>query len=236
MSHRLSAALAVAGLAAVLLTGCATPVGGASPSPAADEPVTQPQEIDAAWLDAGRMIGVVTMGSSTCVPLAESVDAAGQTLTVTLADPEAEACTKDLAPRVTLVPVPEGVDVTQDVDILTVGAVDGRGELDGLDDAGGTPGEETDYLPSAGWTDTDGQFVLLTWGSSTCAPVAETVTASGPAEVTVIFATGPVDQVCTMDMAPRALAVQAPEEIEEDGTFAVLVGAEFDNIRIPILD
>ena len=197
--------------------------------------MTQPQEIDAAWLDAGRMIGVVTMGSSTCVPMAESVDAAGQALTVTLADPDAEACRTDLVPRVTLVAVPEGVDVTEDVDILTVGAVDGRGELDGLDGPVGETGGETDYLPSAGWTDTEGQFVLLTWGSSTCAPMAETVTASGPAEVTVIFATGPVDQVCTMDMAPRALVVQVTDEVDDDDAFAVLVGAEFDNVRIPIL-
>src|SRR5690606_34524378 len=98
-------------------------------------------------------------------------------------------------------------------------------------------GGETDYAPSAGWTGEDGQFVILTWGSSSCAPMAETVTASGPAEVTVIFATPPTDQVCTMDMAPRALitAVDGLDADDDAEVFAVLTGAEFDNVRIPIV-
>ena len=90
----------------------------------------------------------------------------------------------------TFVAVPEGVDPAKDLEI----SVSGDGyhrrptDLDGVDGLGG-PGGETDYAPSAGWTDDDGQFVfLLTWGSSTCLPVVESVEATGPAEVTVTFA------------------------------------------------
>ena len=93
----------------------------------------------------------------------------------------------------------------------------------------------TDYLPSAGWTDTDGQFVLLTWGSSSCAPVISEVAASGPAEVTVTFETPAADQVCTMDMAPRA-AVAVVDGLEEDSdvTLVLAGGPEFDNVTVPI--
>ena len=45
-------------------------------------------------------------------------------------------------------------------------------DLAGVPGLGG-PGSETDFEPSAGWTDQDGMFVLLTWGSSTCPPVVD---------------------------------------------------------------
>ena len=63
-------------LASLALAGCATPSGG-TPS---QEPTTQEETVDAdpdlgaAWLDNGRIIGLVTLGSSTCIPEAESAD------------------------------------------------------------------------------------------------------------------------------------------------------------------
>ena len=73
--------------------------------------------MDAAWLDDGRIIGLVTTGSSTCVPAAdEAMLEDDGTLSVTLVEPEADtACTTDLVPRVTLVEVPEGVDPAEDL-------------------------------------------------------------------------------------------------------------------------
>jgi hypothetical protein len=154
---------------------------------------------------------------------------------VTLVEPDADtACTSDLVPRVTLVEVPEGVDPSQDLAITVTGdGFAGSTDLEGVE--GLTGGGMTDYLPSAGWTDTDGQFVLLTWGSSSCVPVISDVAASGPAEVTVTFETPAADQVCTMDMAPRA-TVAVVEGLEEDSDVSlVLVGSpEFDNVSIPI--
>ncbi|MCR2764944.1 hypothetical protein NQ152_15660 [Microbacterium sp. zg.B48] len=233
-SHRLLALPVAVLLTGLALAGCAAPVAGApSSSPAAGG--GEEQEIDAAWLDDGRMIGLVTQGSSGCVPTAEDATLDGSVLTVTLVGPDADtACTADYGPRVSLVVLPAGVDPTQDLEIRVTG--DGwRGDTD-LDGVPGlTAGGTTDYAPSAGWTDADGQFVILTWGSSTCAPMVETVTLSGPSEVTVLFATPPTDQVCTMDLAPRAVLAVAEGLADDAETFAVLTGAEFDNVRIPIV-
>ena len=78
--------------------------------------------------------------------------------------------------------------------------------------------------------------MLLTWGSSSCVPVIAEVAASGPAEVTVTFETPAADQVCTMDMAPRATVVGLVDPLEEDSDVSlVLTGSpEFDNVVIPI--
>ena len=81
-------------------------------------------DLGAAWLDNGRMIGLVTLGSSTCVPPAESAD--GQRATACSRSPSPtpdadQACTADLVPRVTLVTVPEDVDPAQDLTIEVTG-------------------------------------------------------------------------------------------------------------------
>ena len=238
-SRSLVLAAGVALLTAGLLTACATPAGsGGTPAPSgsADSSGQSTEiEVDAAWLDGGRMIGLVTEGSSTCVPSAGETTYENAVLTVELVEPSGDtACTRDLVPRVTVVGLPEGVDPTQELEIRVTGEdLHGDTDLDGV--PGLTPGTETDYLPSAGWTDTDGQFVLLTWGSSSCAPVISEVAASGPAEVTVTFETPAADQVCTMDMAPRA-AVAVVDGLEEDSdvTLVLVGGPEFDNVRIPI--
>lgn len=222
-------------LAGGVLAGCASQAANAPTADPTDGGSTE-AEIDAAWLDDGRIIGLVTIGSSTCVPAADDATLqADGSLAVTLVEPDADAaCTADMAPRVTLVEVPEDVDPSQDLAITVTGdGYSGTAELDGVD--GLTGGGMTDYLPSAGWTETDGQFVLLTWGSSTCVPVISEVAASGPAEVTVTFETPPADQVCTMDMAPRAtLAVVDGLEEDSDVELVLSGGPEFDNVRIPI--
>ncbi|MET2011448.1 hypothetical protein ABXJ56_07860 [Microbacterium chocolatum] len=232
----------LAAVVAVALTGCATPAGSGGgggttePAPAPDASAPAAVEVDAAWLDDGRSIGIVTQGSSTCVPMAEDATYADGVLTVTLVEPEDAACTRDLVPRVSLVGVPEGVDPAEDLDIV----VDGEGfrgetELDGVSGLAG-PGGETQYAPSAGWTNTDGQFVVLTWGSSSCAPVFQEVVATGPAEVTATVEEPPADQVCTMDMAPRAAVLVVDGLEEDDAVELILTGSpEFADVRTPIL-
>lgn len=232
-------------VAAATLTACASPGGDSSaPTTESESAPTEPaaqdddagdtDDVEAAWLDGGRMIGLVTIGSSTCVPVAGEVSNDGQTIDVELADADPDAvCTSDLAPRATPVGVPEGVDPAQDVTIRVTGAgVQDDTDLDGVADL--APTGATDYLPSAGWAGDD-QLVLLTWGSSTCPPVVETVDVSAPDEVTVTWATPPADQACTMDMVPRA-AVVAVDGIDDDAeAFVVLTGAEFDDVRVPIV-
>ena len=243
MAPRTRSALAGLGLA-VLLTGvlaaCATGSGGTTPSASGggddDNGSGNEQEVGAAWLDGGRAIGIVTQGSSTCIPTAEETTYADGVLNVTLVEVEGDtACTADLVPRVSLVQVPGDVDPEQDLEIKVTG--DG---WTGDTDLGGVPGlktgGETDYLPSAGWTDVDGQFVILTWGSSSCVPVVENTEATSATEITVTFVTPPADQVCTMDMAPRGTVASVLEVEDEDAEiFAILTGAEFDNVRIPII-
>ncbi|WP_194397282.1 hypothetical protein [Microbacterium atlanticum] len=237
-SRSLVAGLGMALLAAGLLTACATPAGDSgstSGTPSETAPAGSTEiEVEAAWLDGGRMIGLVTEGSSTCVPTAGEVAYDNGVLEVEFIEPPADtACTRDLVPRVTVVGLPEGVDTTRELEVRVTGeGYHGEADLDpvpGLDQSG-----ETDYLPSAGWTDKDGQFVILTWGSSTCVPVIENVEGAG-AEVTVTFATPPADQPCTADMAPRGVVAQV-EGVDDDAeVFAILTGGEFDNVRVPII-
>src|SRR4051812_44751520 len=147
-----AAALALAGLA---LSGCASTAAG-SPTPAGSTSASPSVEADpdlgAAWLDSGRMIGLVTLGSSTCVPVADEpkFDSDG-VLQVTLMAPEAaKPCTADLVPRVTLVGVPSAVDPADDLQIQVTGdEYYGEVELAGV--KGLKAGGETDYNPSAGW-------------------------------------------------------------------------------------
>lgn len=234
-------ALTGLGLAALLtgvLTACATGSGGTpSTEPTAnDDGGSAEQEVGAAWLDGGRMIGIVTQGSSTCVPTAEETTYADGVLNVTLVDVEGDtACTADLVPRVSLVGVPGDVDPTQDLEIDVTG--DGwTGQTDLAGVAGLATGGETDYLPSAGWTDVDGQFVILTWGSSSCVPVVENTELTSDTEITVTFVDPPADQVCTMDMAPRGTVTAVADAVDSDtDMFAILTGAEFTGDRIPII-
>lgn len=217
-------------IAAGMLTGCA---GQAAPG----ESAVADLQLDAGWVDGGRMIAVVTKGSSTCVPTAEEPTFADGVVSVTFVDALADAgrpCTKDLVPRVTLVGVPEGVDPAQATRVdVAFGNAAGSVELPGVEGLAG-PGSQSDFLPSAGWL-TSGGFALVTWGSSSCAPVAETMKKTADAEITVTFETPPADRACTMDMAPRALLGSADGVAETAGVELVLVGDTFESTRIPIL-
>ena len=70
MTRRITTASALLLLGALALSGCAsTPGASSSPTPTASA-TGEEIEVDAAWLDGGSMIGLVTQGSSTCVPAA----------------------------------------------------------------------------------------------------------------------------------------------------------------------
>lgn len=220
--------------AALLIAGCTAGPGAqtptSSPAPSAGD-VDDRNDVEGALLDNGRMFAVITVGSSTCVPQVDEVTAQGQTVTVTLVDPEGDSpkpCTKDLAPRASLGELPEGVDPKTDITLnVTYGDIVDDVDLDGDPAATGTPGTSTEYLPSAGWFD-DGGLVLLTWGSSTCLPVIESLEGSGNAG-TATFVTDDT-QVCTMDMVPRATMLSFGDDaVEDDGPFTLtLVGGGLD--------
>ena len=214
----------------LLIAGCAS--GPASPEPtssaapdgsgASSAPVVE-DDIEAAWLDDGRMVGIVTLGSSTCIPIVDEITGEGQTVRVSLVDaPAVEGsepiCTADLAPRATLAALPEGVDPTKDVElVVTLGDITDDVDLDGNPGLTGVPGETTTFEPSAGWFEDQG-IVLLTWGSSTCPPIVESIDQQVTG-ATISFATQ--DGACTMDMAPRATVIGLSGDIDDDVPFAL---------------
>jgi len=233
-SRRLAAALtAIAAVA--LIAGCSASPGSSAPT-STSAPSTQAtpdddrNDMEGAILDEGRMFAVVTYGSSTCIPVVDTVTADGQTVAVTLADADGDgdkACTADYAPRVSLGALPEGVDPTTEITLtVTYGDVTDDVDLDGDASFTGVPGSTTEYAPSAGWVD-DGSLVLLTWGSSSCPPVVESLEGAG-AEGTVTFVTDDT-QVCTMDMAPRATLLAFGDDTVTDDAFTLtMVGGGLD--------
>ena len=222
MKRRILASVVLGSAAALSLTGCLS---------GSDAPAGQETDVEAAWLDDGRIIAVVTSGSSTCVPTAESAENNSDgALAVELVEPDADtACTRDLVPRATLVTVPNGVDPSQDLEIWVTSEAGYYGDvtLAGASGLAG-PGGETDYEPTAGWTQQQGQFVILTWGSSGCVPVVESSEVTGEAEVTVTFQDPPADQVCTADMAPRTNFAFADGLSGVEDVQLVLTGDSFD--------
>lgn len=219
------ASVLLAVIATVALTGCMTGTAVDPDSNGQELPgesgVTE-VDVDAAWLDGGRMIGVVTQGSSSCAPLAQDVALeADGTLAVVLDDTQGDqACTRDMAPRVTLVTLPDGVDPQRDLTVVVTGeGYVGDTDLDGVPGLDPAVGVD-EYAPSAGWTDEDGEFIILTWGSSSCPDVIESSEVTGEDAVTVTFATAPADQVCTMDMGPRALLAFA-DGLDDDANAAL---------------
>lgn len=228
---------AVAGIALIaagILTGCS---GSAAPTSS----TTAAIDVDAAWLDGGRLIGVVTWGSSSCVPFADAASlSADGALQVSLNDPASVdgatqvACTADYAPRISVVGVPEGVDPAKGVDVhVTYGSGVGDVALAGAQGLTGV-GTPTDYAPSAGWTGRPGMFAYLTWGSSTCAPVVKDVAATGDAQVTVTFVEPAADRACTMDMAPRAALAEVQGLTTPAGAHLVLTGDAYSGVNVPI--
>lgn len=225
---RRSIAGAVLFSVALALGGCTAeqPEGGAQT--AAPDNGSSSSGVEAVWLDDGRMIGVVTQGSSSCVPFAGDVTAQGQEVTVMLSDTiegqEDRPCTADYTARTTVVGAPDGVNPKEDVRLhVQYGDLNASVELDGESDLTGVPGTPTEYLPSAAWVQDDTGIVLLTWGSSTCLPIVERVDETD-AEVTVHFKS--VDGVCTMDIVPRATMIGLAEK-NDDRTLA-LVGGGLD--------
>lgn len=237
-ARRTASLFVLLGAGALFFAGCATSAEGPAGSGAASGATEI--ELEAGWLDGGRQIALVTWGSSSCVPTASEVTLqADGTIAVTFdSGPADQACTADYVPWVILAGVPEGVDPTQDVDIVVTDDLGGRGET-GLDGAPGlAAGGSTDYLPSAGWVDDD-LIAVLTWGSSSCAPQVEGIEASDSANLTVTFVTPPADQMCTMDMAPRALLVSVGGlEVDDDALSITLTGgdAQFETpVTVPVI-
>lgn len=209
-------------LTAGALTGCASgaasaPSSSSPPDAATSEPAG---DVAAAWVDAGRAIAVVTYGSSSCVPaVSAEPQIADGALTVDLVEPSQEPCTRDMAPRATLVGLPAGTDATADLAVRVTGAAEGETTLAGLAEV---PAASEDFAPSAGWVSST-LVAIVTYGSSSCVPTVESVSTDG-GDVAVQFATPPADQVCTMDYAPRVTLADVGAEAGDGSVSLVLSG------------
>lgn len=223
------AGLAIAAALAVSLAACGSQEAPGGEPPLPDES-TEEAMLTAAWLGEDGLIGLVTYGSSSCLPQEESSTLAGGVLTVELVTEEGP-CTMDYVPQVTLLS-PEGVDPTSDLTIEVKGSGEGQVVLPALGSASG--GDEFG-TPLAGWTTTDDTFLFVTWGSSTCLPVVENIEASGDAEVTVTFVEPAPDQVCTADLAPQPQVGFIEGLNVASGVELVLNGAGFEGDRLPIV-
>lgn len=238
MHTRLTLSVAAALAAVLLAAGCSaspaeqSPTSSARPGDVGSTQAPDDDAIEAAWLDDGRMFAIVTWGSSGCVPVVDEVAAEGQKVSVSLVQaPGQEMCTADYAARASIGALPEGVDPTQDVQFaVTLEDTAYEVELDGNPALTGTPGEATEYAPSAGWFDDEG-IVLLTWGSSGCPPIVENVEVND-AGATVTFQTE--DRACTMDMAPRATILDVGEHDDDIDFGLTLVGDNLDG-TVPVL-
>lgn len=193
----------LAALVAVSLTAF---LGGCASSSSDSPPSENPQEtldtnLDAAWLDGGRMVGLITMGSSTCVPTAEGAYA-DSVLQVTLTDDAEGACTSDIAPRVSLVSLPEDVDPSENLAIEVSGAgFGGEITLPGVDGLAFESASE--QAPSAGWTTTEGSLIVLLWGSSDCPELVTGIEVTSETAATASLSGVPADKACTADYVPN---------------------------------
>jgi len=236
MSRRLSF-LGLLGAGLIVLgaaTGCASGAASAPSSAPAQPDATasaEPSPVEAGWLNGGASLALVTWGSSSCVARITDVPTVSDgVLTVDLTDRPGTTCTRDMVPRPTLVPLPEGLDATKDLEISVTGVVTGRATLPGLTDAT-TPPPATDFEPSAGWVG-DSLVAILTYGSSSCPPTVETVSAQQDA-IAVGFAAPPADQVCTLDIAPRLSVADVSGLGETTATALVLSGGDV-NVDGPV--
>ena len=216
MRTRLILTASVLGLAA-LVSGCATtaatsptnsPEATTAPSEAPEETTAPAADVTAGWVSSGTMIGIVTIGSSTCVPVVDAVLAEGDTLSVTLKDPDASTpCTRDLQPRITGVGIPEGIDVTKPV-TLGVAYNDNTTTID-LEAAPAPAADPMEMAPAAGYVGPN-TIGLVTYGSSTCVPSVESAEPGDDASnLVVTFATPDANQPCTSDLAPRVTTIHA---------------------------
>lgn len=215
--------------AATALAGCASSPGATTDAEPSATALPEVLELDAAWLDGGRMVGLITQGSSTCVPAAEVEGYADGVLRVTFVDDTEGPCTADFAPRVSLAAVPDDVDASENLVIEVNG--DGYGGEVTLPGVDGLVFESpSEQMPSAGWSTTAGAFVVLLWGSSGCPETITAVEVTGEASVTASLSGIPADTACTADVVPQPIlaAVDGLEGVPDvELTLASPTGASY---------
>ncbi|MDI6024421.1 hypothetical protein QBL02_12800 [Leucobacter sp. UT-8R-CII-1-4] len=65
-----------------------------------------------------------------------------------------------------------------------------------------------------GWIDEGKTFAVVTWGSSTCVPVADSLEARSDTSLLLTFKASP-NEVCTADMSPATHTFTLPSEVSK---------------------
>jgi len=97
-----------------------------------------------------------------------------------------------------------------------------------------------DSGPGAAW-EGDGRdsFVVVVYGSSSCAPIPTGLTVDDPALLALDFAQNP-REACTADMAANTFRFDTPEGVAPDGEIELAMTFEYDGEKttttVPILD
>ena len=103
-------------------------------------------------------------------------------------------------------------------------------------------GAEPDFAPGAAWSDdTRESFVVVVYGSSTCAPTATELATVDEKTLSLafVYSQGP-DAPCTADLAPNTYLLRTPDGVAASGEVSLemtfLQGDETSDSTVPILD
>lgn len=218
--------LAAAATLAAVLTGCATNAAPTSePTPTDDATTPESSSLLAAnWLTEDAI--AISLPGDGCKPMITDIVTGDQTIDVTFTrEGETDgatpvACTKQLVQRGIYLGIPAGIDTSKDV-ALTITNVGGDSEtvtLAGRADGGPIPADKMANQGVAATWITPTQLAVLTWGSSSCAPIGATSAVDG--DTTVVTLELPDSKMCTMDLVPRVnlvYDVAATERVAVDG-------------------
>lgn len=231
--------LAAAACLAAVLTGCATnaaqPGNTPDAAPTTDAPGTDVNglpEMQAVWVGSESII--ITAPGDGCRPTLTDVVVGDQSLDVRIEKLGGEeACMQPLIVYGHLLVIPAGIDTSKPLTLNVTNWDDQTAdiELAGNSDGGLVPADKMiQPAPAAVWVN-DSDIAVLTYGSSSCAPIGGEFTGEG--ETLTLKLTDPDTQMCTMDYAPRVTIIHAPD-VAKDASF-ILSGYTDENEKEIVL-
>lgn len=81
--------------------------------------------------------------------------------------------------------------------------------------------------PVVGWVVEGESFAVVTWGSSSCPPIAKSLGAPSASELRIVFAP-PEGEVCTADFAPTTHEFALPDGVTERPIAVEMEFEQFD--------
>ncbi|AWB88466.1 hypothetical protein [Homoserinimonas hongtaonis] len=97
----------------------------------------------------------------------------------------------------------------------------------GLPEGVDTPADAGSGRPDAVWVEPGATFAIITWGSSTCPPVARTLEQIGDSEIAIQFDRN-ARTMCTMDFVPTSHVFSVPEGVVVPPLLITMTAEELD--------